>query len=49
MIGVFTIPIGQLMLDIKAERESETSEIEKINQALEVIMQGSEFEVKSYE
>lgn len=34
MVGVFTLPIGQYMLDLKAERAKETEEIEKINEAL---------------
>lgn len=40
MIGVFTIPIGQFMLDLKAERKRETKEIENINVKLNEILQG---------
>jgi hypothetical protein len=34
LVGVFTIPIGQLMLDLKAERLEETAIIEGINNKL---------------
>ena len=40
MVGVFTIPIGKYMLDLKAERKRETQEIENINKALQGILEG---------
>lgn len=40
MVGVFTIPIGQYMLDLKAERKRETAEIDNINKKLDEILQG---------
>jgi len=43
MIGVFTVPIGQIMDDIKAEREAETAVIDKINQELKKILDGGEY------
>ena len=48
MIGVFTVPIGDLMLELKAERKEETEIIENICVELEKILQSGEFEVKSY-
>ena len=38
LIGVFTVPIGQLMLDLKDERREETQIIEDINVELEKIL-----------
>lgn len=38
MIGVFVLPIGELMESLKLERETELNEIIKINEALENIM-----------
>jgi len=34
MIGVFTVPIGDLMNKLKAERKKETDKIEEINTQL---------------
>ena len=39
-VGVFTLPIGQYMIDLKNEREKETMEIENINTALTEILSG---------
>jgi hypothetical protein len=47
MIGVFTVPIGQLMLDLKEERKSETAVIQRINEDLEKILKSDDF-IKSY-
>ena len=47
MIGVFTVPIGQLMLDLKEERRSETEIIQGINESLEKILKSDDF-IKSY-
>jgi hypothetical protein len=38
MIGVFTLPIGQIMHDLIQEREEETAEIEKIVIELDKIL-----------
>jgi hypothetical protein len=38
MIGVFTIPIGELMVSLQAEREEELLEIEKVCEKLEEIL-----------
>lgn len=42
MIGVFTMPIGQYMLELIAERKAETDEIEKINSKLDKILKGDD-------
>lgn len=47
MIGVFTVPIGQLMLDLKEERRSETAVIQNINEELEKLLKSDDF-IKSY-
>jgi len=39
-VGVFTLPIGQYMIDLKKEREKETKEIENINKALTETLAG---------
>jgi hypothetical protein len=38
MVGVFTIPIGQYMTELKEERARETQMIEHINDALAEIL-----------
>lgn len=43
MIGVFTVPIGQLMLDLKAERKEETAIIENVNAELDKILNDGSF------
>lgn len=54
MIGVFTVPIGELMEDLKEERRRETDIIRNINAELAKIlgpeedMAGSRFSVASY-
>ena len=49
MIGVFTIPIGELMVSLQAEREEELLEIEKVCEKLEEILQNPDFQPKSYD
>ena len=39
LIGVFTIPVGDLIHKLRKEREDETGVIENINSELEKIMQ----------
>jgi len=49
MIGVFTIPIGQYMLDLKAERVRETEAIETINDELGKILSGDVMPVQNFD
>ena len=42
IIGNFTIPIGELMHDLKRERDAETAALEKMVAALEKIAKGEE-------
>ena len=42
IIGNFTIPIGELMHELKAERDKETTELEKMVDALEKIARNEE-------
>ena len=42
IIGTFTIPIGELMHDLKRERDEETAALEKMVSALEKISKGEE-------
>lgn len=48
MIGVFTMPIGQYMLDLKAERARETAVIEDINEELGRILRDGAVEVQNF-
>ena len=43
MIGVFTLPIGELMMELKAERREETAIIENIITELEKILAHADF------
>lgn len=43
LIGVFTVPIGQLMLDLKAERREETAMIKNINEKLKEILTNGDY------
>lgn len=38
MIGVFVVPIGELMMSLKKERKDEMAKIREINESLEKIM-----------
>ena len=42
IIGNFTIPIGDLMHSLKAERDTETAQLERMVEALEKIAKGEE-------
>jgi len=48
LIGVFTIPIGDLMVALKKERVEETKTIEEICEKLEEIIRDPGNQVKSY-
>ena len=48
LIGVFTVPVGELMLALKKERKEETEIIEEINQKLEKILRFGNYEPKDY-
>lgn len=49
MIGVFTIPIGQLMRDLQRARQEETARIQEINRELEKIAHSDAGTIKSYQ
>ena len=42
IIGNFTIPIGELMHDLKKERDTETAQLERMVEALDKIAKGEE-------
>ena len=48
MIGVFTIPIGQYMLDLQEERRRETAVIADINEQLGKILEAGEVAVPNF-
>jgi len=48
MIGVFSIPIGELMMALKAERKEETEIMEVLNEKLEDIIKAGDLEPNSY-
>lgn len=48
MVGVFTVPIGTLMIELKDERTRETAAIEEINEKLEQILNQADLQPKSY-
>ena len=48
MIGNFSIPIGDLMMELKAERKEETEIMEELNVQLEKIIKGGALEPSSY-
>ena len=48
MIGVFTLPIGQLMMDLRDERREETEVMEYINSELQKIIEDGDYQVKDY-